>query len=53
MDKKFITFPFRMSVELHQLLAMAAFASNKSRNQYLIDIVKSAAEKDALRITII
>lgn len=49
MEKKF---PLRLDDEMQELLTKAAFATEKSKHQYCLDVIRKEALKDSQKIII-
>lgn len=45
-------FQVKLSDELHELLHKAAFATGKSKHQYILDAIRREAERDAKSVQI-
>jgi len=47
-----VKFPLRLTPDLHELLRRAAFARCKSMHQYVIDVLRREAERDAQAVQV-
>jgi len=50
--EKTVKFPLRLTPDLHELLRRAAFARRRSMHQYVIDVLRREAEKDAQAVQV-